>query len=104
MGEIAEYSGIEIEWKRGKRAIMTIFDDEKKQIEEVHLYELKTREEMHKVLMDKGFTKKTEQERLLEVQAARTETQLRAIERPTAVYDVLTVVYLAAFCAFAGKL
>ena len=45
VGEIDEYKGIEIEWKRGKKAILTIFDDEGKQIEDVKLYELKTRPE-----------------------------------------------------------
>jgi len=101
VGEINEYSGIEIEWKRGKRAILTIFNDEKKPIEEVKLYELNTREEMHKLLTEKGFAKKTQEERLEEVQAVRIESELRAIEEPLVVYDMLTAVYLVVFCAFA---
>jgi len=101
VGEINEYSGIEIEWKRGKRAILTIFNDEKKPIEEVKLYELNTREEMHKLLTEKGFAKKTQEERLEEAQAVRIESELRAIEEPLVVYDMLTAVYLVVFCAFA---
>lgn len=100
MGEIDEYSGIQIQWKRGKRAILTIFDDKNKTIEEVKLYELKTREEMHKLMTKKGFAKKTQEERLQEAQAARRESELRAIEEPLVVYDMLRTVYLFVFCAF----
>jgi len=97
-GEIEEYAGIEIEWKRGKRAVMTIFDDEKQQaIEEVKLYELQTRAEMHKLMEEKGFLKKTAEQKAAEITVARRENQLRAIERPMAVYDTLTGLYLVVF-------
>ena len=102
-GEIDEYKGIEIEWKRGKKAILTILDDEGKQIEDVKLYELKTRPEMHQLLVDKGFRKKTEEERMTEIQVVRTESQLKAMEPPTAVYQTMTTVYFLAFALIAGK-
>lgn len=67
-GEIEEYANIEIEWKRGKHAVMTIYDDEDKELEEIKLYQLKTREEMHKLMTDKGFTKKTKAQKVTEIQ------------------------------------
>jgi len=77
---------------------MSIFDDDGKLIEDVKLYELKTRDEMHKLVADKGFLKKTRGERVAELQEARRESQLRALEEPSAVYDALTGLYFVVFC------
>ena len=102
-GEIEAYKDIEIVWKRGKKAIMSIFDDEMKLIKDVKLYELKTRDEMHKLLVDEGFVQKTPSERVAEIQMARTESQLRAMDQPSTVFDLLTASYFAVFCAIACK-
>jgi len=96
-GEILSYHGIDIEWKRGKKAILSIFDDEKKLIEDVKLYELETRDEMHKLLADKGFLKKTRDQRTAEIYEARTENQLRALGEPSGVYGVMTGLYFVVF-------
>lgn len=84
---------------------MTIFDDEKQQqpIEEVKLYELETRAEMHKLMEEKGFSKKTPEQKAAEISVARRENQLRAIERPMAVYDTLTGLYLMVFALIGGE-
>jgi len=78
--EIEEYANIEIEWKRGKHAVMTIFDDEDKEIEQIKLYELKTRDEMHQLMVDKGFPKKTTAQKAADIQLALMETQQRATD------------------------
>jgi len=96
-GEIEEYAGIEIEWNRGKQAILTIFDDEGNATEKIKLYELKTRAEMHKLISDKGFRKKTRLERAAQRQGTATEKQLRAIDRPSSGYGNLKVFYYMAF-------
>jgi len=75
-GEIDEYAGVEIEWKRGKKAIMTIFDEDGQMMEEVELYKLETREEMHKLMADKGFLKKTKAQKVAEIQLARMEQRV----------------------------
>jgi len=95
--EITDYAGIEIEWKRGKKAILSIFDDEHKHLEDIKLYELKTRTEMHKLLVDKGFTKKTEEQKQAEIREATVESQLRAIGQPSAVYGNMSYLYFLAF-------
>lgn len=93
MGEIDEYTDIKIEWKRGKHAVLTIYDDEGKEIEDIKLYELKTRAEMHQLLLDKGFAKKTQSEKAQERQVVTREKQLRAIELPSTVHDRFTTFY-----------
>lgn len=100
VGEINMYAGIDIEWKRGKRAILTIFDDEGKFIEDVKLYELETRAEMHKLLSDKGFFKKTRRQIAGEIQEASRETQLKALDQPL-MYDTLTAMYYVVFVLIA---
>ena len=103
-GEIEAYKDIEIVWKRGKKAIMSIFDDEMKLIKDVKLYELKTRDEMHKLLVDKGFLKKSNSEILAEMQVARRESQLRAMDQPSTVYNLLTASYFAILAVIACEL
>ena len=103
IGEIDEYAGIVIEWKRGRKAILTIFDDDGKELEEVKLYELETRAEMHQLMASKGFLKKTKAQKVAEIQQAWTENQLRAIEQPTAIYDTVSNLYRFVFGAIAGE-
>jgi hypothetical protein len=78
-GEVSEYEGIDIEWIRGKRAIMTIFKDGERE-EEVALYELRTREEMHKLMVEKGFQKKTAEQKVAATIVEHREKQMQQIE------------------------
>jgi len=75
-GEIDEYSGVEIDWIRGKKAIMTLFDDSGTQLEEIKLYELKTREEMHTLMIEKGFSKKTKSQKVADIQLEKMERRI----------------------------
>lgn len=97
VGEINNYAGIEIQWKRGKKAILSIFDDENKHIEDVKLYELQTRTEMHKLMVDKGFVKKTENQKKAELQEAVVEKQLKVLEQHPVVYGNVAYLYFVAF-------
>jgi hypothetical protein len=103
VGEIDEYTDIKIEWKRGKHAVLTIYDDEGKEIEDIKLYELKTRAEMHQLLFDKGFAKKTQSEKAQERQVATREKQLRAIELPSTVHDRFTTFYFIIAVLIVGE-
>ena len=93
-GEIEEYSGISIEWKRGKHAILTIYDDKGKELEEIKLYDLKVREEMHQLLLDKGFVKKTQANRLEELKMDTVQKQLRAMDSSSAVAELLRTIII----------
>lgn len=96
-GDIDEYAGVTIDWIRGKRAVLTIFDDNGKSVEDIPLYELKTREEMHKLMIDKGFVKKTRGQKVAQMQVERTEKQLRQIEGSFSLYDTITGLYIVVF-------
>jgi hypothetical protein len=58
---VEEYEGVEIKFVHGQVATLTIFHDGKKK-EDVLLSELKTKAEMHFLMVNKGFVRKTEEE------------------------------------------
>ena len=106
VGEIMEYDGITIDWVRGKKAILTIYDEDGKQIKDVPLFELKTRKDMHQFMIDEGFHKKTQQEKVEEIQVERREKQLEQISDggPSSFYNTITGLYVMVFVVLAGKL
>uniref|UniRef100_A0A7S1CUW2 Selenoprotein F/M domain-containing protein n=1 Tax=Cyclophora tenuis TaxID=216820 RepID=A0A7S1CUW2_CYCTE len=59
--EAEEYRGVEVEYVHGRKAVLSIFHDGELQ-EEITLSELGTREEMHALMVDKGFQKMSEEE------------------------------------------
>jgi len=80
-GEVDTYEGIEVEWIRGKKAVMHIYDDGN-EVEEVALYELTTREEIVKKMEEKGFHLKSREtvikERTLKNDLARMDASSMA--------------------------
>ena len=64
---------------RGKRAVLTIFEDGVKK-EDVQLYELKTRAQMHELMQKKGFRRKTPEEKMESIKAERVEEQIKRFE------------------------
>jgi len=92
-GEVDTYEGIEVEWIPGRKAVMHIYDDGK-EVEEVGLYELTTREEIVKKIEEKGFHLKPRQtvmkERLLKNDLTLMENSIT-----TGMYDV----FMRIFCA-----
>lgn len=101
-GEINEYEGVDIEWIRGKRAVMTIFRDGE-EVEEVAMYELKTREEMHKLMVEKGFHKKTAAQQFEDVKVEQREKQIEQVEKGSPVGNSLFGLYFVALGSVLGK-
>lgn len=104
VGEIMEYDGVAIDWIRGKRAVLTIYDEDGNQIKDVPLYELKTRKDMHQLMIDEGFHKKTQQQKVEEIQVERREIQLEQISDggPSSFYNTITGLYVMVFVVLAG--
>lgn len=61
LGEAEEYENVEVTYVSGKKAILTIFDDDQ-EIDRIALSEYKTREELHEMMVKKGFKKKNQEE------------------------------------------
>lgn len=60
-GEAVHYEGVEIEYIHGRKAILTIYRDGQEQ-EQVTLSDYKTKEEMHALMVEKGFIRKSQEE------------------------------------------
>ena len=68
-GEAEYYKGVEVEYVHGRNAVITITKDGEEQ-EPFTMSDLKTKEEMHKFMLDSGFEKKSEEE-IEEMKAAK---------------------------------
>mmetsp|Transcript_23066 Transcript_23066/g.50337 ORF Transcript_23066/g.50337 Transcript_23066/m.50337 type:complete len:143 (+) Transcript_23066:218-646(+) len=95
--EIDEYANIHINWIRGKKAVMTILDDNGKTLEEVALYKLKTREDMHKLMKEKGFVKKSQEQMVSEGQAELVKAELKQLETTSHLYSSVSSLYFVIF-------
>jgi len=51
------YENVEIEWIAGREAVLTIYQGAE-MLEEISLYAIQTREEMHSLMKEKGFKNK----------------------------------------------
>jgi len=91
-GEAEEYEGITIEWIRGKQAVLTIYEDGVEK-EQVHLYSLKTKDEMHNKFQEKGFRKKS-QTALVE------DKRLRVVESQLAIQEQFQPMYSKVFMMY----
>lgn len=56
-GEAETYEGISIEWIRGAKPVLTIYEDGVKR-EDVQLADYNSRDALHALMKDKGFEKK----------------------------------------------
>lgn len=92
-GEVDTYEGIEVEWIFGRKAVMHIYDDGK-EVEEVSLYELTTREEIVKKVEEKGFRLKSRQTAMKE-RILKNDLTLMENSTTTGMYDV----FMRTFCA-----
>jgi Sep15/SelM redox domain len=59
--EAEEYQGVDIEYAHGRKAVLTIYKDGEEQ-EQITLSDYKTKEEMHALMVEKGFVKKSDEE------------------------------------------
>lgn len=76
--EAEEYRGVQVEYIHGRRAVLSIYHDGELQ-EDVTLSDLKTREEMHQLMVEKGFEKMTPEE--IEAMRARREQEDQEADR-----------------------
>lgn len=57
-GEAEQYQGVEVEYVHGRKAVLTIFRDGE-QLEEVTLSDYRSKTDMHALMVEKGFVKKS---------------------------------------------
>lgn len=76
--EAEEYQGVTVEYIHGRKAIFTIYHDGEK-TEDITLSEYSTKAEMHALMQEKGFVKKSDEEiaEMKERRAAEQEDQER---------------------------
>lgn len=67
-----------MEYERGKPAVLTISDDDGNVIDEVNLFDIKTSEDIHQMMIDKGFKLKPDSE--IATMRARREKERDEIE------------------------
>jgi len=60
-GEAESYHNVEVTYIPGRKAVLTIFDDGE-ETEKIVLSDYQTKEEMHSMMLEKGFTLKSEEE------------------------------------------
>jgi len=56
-GEAETYKNVEVRYIKGRKAILTIFENDE-ELEKIVLSDYKNREEMHEMMLEKGFVKK----------------------------------------------
>eukprot|EP01082_Thalassiosira_pseudonana_P006967 g14926.t1 g14926 contig21:173539-174825(-) len=67
-GEAESYRNVEVKYVPGKQAVLTIYEGEGEEVEgwvekeKIVLSELETKEEMHALMVDKGFELRSEEE------------------------------------------
>jgi hypothetical protein len=57
-GEAEQYQGVEVEYVHGRKAVLTIFKDGE-QLEEVTLSDYRSKTDMHALMVERGFVKKS---------------------------------------------
>jgi hypothetical protein len=77
-GGAEAFHNVEIEFIRGRKAVLTIYHDGEEH-EQVELQSIGTKKEIHQMMLDKGFTLKSEEE-IAEMQA-RGERQMNFEEK-----------------------
>jgi len=80
-GEAESYQGISIRYVSGRQAVLTIYEDGNEG-EKVHMTELKTKEDMHALLVEKGFVKKSDGEvaRIMETAVSKKKQEEKDLQ------------------------
>lgn len=53
-GEAESYEGVTVEYIHGRKAVLTIFEEEE-ELEKITLSDYQTKEEMHALMVEKGM-------------------------------------------------
>mmetsp|Transcript_30347 Transcript_30347/g.44906 ORF Transcript_30347/g.44906 Transcript_30347/m.44906 type:complete len:138 (+) Transcript_30347:227-640(+) len=78
-GEAETYKNVEIEYIRGRKAELIIFNDTE-ETERILLSAYKTKEEMHALMVSKGFVKKSKEEIEKEIAEKEEEKKIKTEE------------------------
>jgi hypothetical protein len=60
-GEAESYIGVTVKYVHGRTAVMTIYDDQKNEVERVDLHVIRNKERLHEIMKEKGFVRKSDQ-------------------------------------------
>jgi len=82
-GEADSYAGVEIEFRHGREAKLFLYDDGA-EIEEIKLSDLSTLEEMHALMLQKGFARTFPGVQLAEVSVTDIMEDYNSAEVPMA--------------------
>jgi hypothetical protein len=99
-GEVAEYAGVEVEWIRGKKAVMHIYEDGN-EVETVSLHLLTERDQIIKVFEEKGFHKKTQEQIYKEHQLRRAQKDIEQLEESPFAGMMITYVSMGSVAVLA---
>lgn len=78
-GEAEEYQGVEVEYVQGRKATMYIYDSSGEEVEQITLSDYETKEDMHRMMQQKGFPKKSPEE-IRALQQTRQEKRQEKLE------------------------
>ena len=78
--EAEEYQGVEVEYVHGRTAVLTIYKDGEEQ-EQITLSDYKSKEEMHALMVEKGFVKKSDEEIAEKAQLNKEHKEEQAEEK-----------------------
>lgn len=87
-----EYEGVEVVWIRGAKATLHIYENGN-EVEEVGMYELKTRDEILKLMEEKGLHKKSQEDLSKEKSLHQAEKDIDALE--SSPFDGMMTTYLS---------
>jgi hypothetical protein len=95
-GEAESYQNIEIKYIHGRKAILTIFHDGEEQ-EKIELSQLKQREDMHAMFLEKGFVLKPaeeieaiRQQREKDTQEEKDQKEIKKLEKDATKFEKKT--------------
>jgi len=80
-GDVETYRGVEpIEWIKGREAVLTVYRNGVEAAAGIKLSEYKTKDDLHRMMLEQGFTKKSpdEIERIMQQVRKRKEEEAEA--------------------------
>jgi hypothetical protein len=91
-----------VKYVHGRTAVMTIYDDQKNEVEKVDLHVIKSKKRLHEIMKEKGFVRKgvDDKNRKSNTSVDKTESLLYTVNAPElptgAVLLIIRVVMIGA--------
>jgi len=67
-GEAESYHGVSVEYVKGRKAVMTIYNAEEEEQESINLHEINDKDTLHALFREKGFVQKSQEDESTEAQ------------------------------------